>query len=199
VTRSSEERRGLGANIVQRLLPHRRPFLFVDRIKRYRLSEARSIEASLHVSATHPVFDGHFPDWSLWPGVYVVEGLGQTTQLLATLDAIRRAGAERGDETLGLTTLDALDAAYALRPGGPPTREGLELLEEMSKSPIIGLASKIDIRLVDPVLPGSRLDYRAEWTLERDGVLGFEVEASVGGKPVARGELGASINTQIPR
>ena len=196
--RSSEEHRSLGANIVQQLLPHHRPFVFVDRIKRYRLGQTRSIEASLHVSATHPVFDGHFPDWSVWPGVYVVEGLGQSTQLLATLDAIRRAGAERGDEMLGLNALHSLDAAYALRPGTAPSKEGLELLEEMSRSPIIGLASKIDIRLVDPVFPGCRLDYRAEWTLERDGVFGFDVEASVGSKPVARGELGASINARVP-
>ena len=198
MTRSNEEHRGLGANVVQRLLPHRRPFLFVDRIKRYRLTEPRSIEASLQVSATHPVFDGHFPDWSVWPGVYVVEGLGQATQLLATLDAIRRAGAERGDEMLGLNALHALDATYSLRPSAAPSTEGLELLEEMSRSPVIGLASKIDMRLVAPVLPGRRLDYRAEWTLEQDGVLGFEVEASVGGTPVARGELGASINTRVP-
>ena len=46
MTRTSEEHRGLGANIIQRLLQHRRPFLFVDRIKRYRLGEARSIEAA---------------------------------------------------------------------------------------------------------------------------------------------------------
>jgi 3-hydroxyacyl-[acyl-carrier-protein] dehydratase len=198
MTRSGEDHGSLGANIIQRLMPHRRPFAFVDRVKRYRLGETRSIEASLYVSATHPVFDGHFPNWSIWPGVYVVEGLGQTTQLLATLDAIRRAGLKRGDAMLGLTALHALDAAYALRPSASPVEEGLELLAEMSRSPIVGLASKIDIRLIDPVLPGCRLDYRAEWTLERDGVCGFDVEASVGGKPVARGELGASINTRLP-
>ena len=199
MTRPSEEYRGLGANIIQRLLPHKRPFLFVDRIKRYRLGEARSIEASLQISVSHPVFDGHFPHWSVWPGVYVVEGLGQTTQLLATLEAIRRAGAERHDESLGLRTLDALDAAYSLRPDATPSDEGLALLEEMSRSPIIGLASRIDVRFLEPVLPGCRLDYRAEWTLEQNGVLGFDVEASVRGRPVVRGELGASINTRIPR
>jgi 3-hydroxymyristoyl/3-hydroxydecanoyl-(acyl carrier protein) dehydratase len=131
--------------------------------------------------------------------VYAVEGLGQTTQLLATLDAIRRAGAERGDETLGLRTLDALDAAYSLRPGSAPTNEGLALLEEISSSPIVGLASRIDVRFLEPVLPGCRIDYRADWTLDQNGVFGFEVEASVAGRPVVRGELGASINTRIPR
>jgi 3-hydroxyacyl-[acyl-carrier-protein] dehydratase len=199
MTRAHKEHRGLGANVVQRLLPHRRPFLFVDRIKRYRLGEVRSIEASLQISVTHSVFDGHFPDWSVWPGVYVVEGLGQTTQLLATLETIRRAGAERDDETLGLSALEALDAAYSLRPSVGPSEEGLALLDEMSRSPIAGLASRVDVRFLEPVLPGCRLDYRAEWTLEQDGILGFDVEASVGGRPVVRGELGASINTRIPR
>jgi len=199
MTGAHQEYRSLGANVVRHLLPHRRPFLFVDRIKRYRLGDARTIEAALQISLSHPVFDGHFPHWSIWPGVYVVEGLGQTTQLLATLDAIRRAGAERGDETLGLRTLDALDAAYSLRPGSAPTNEGLALLEEISSSPIIGLASRIDVRFLEPVLPGCRIDYRADWTLDQNGVFGFEVEASVAGRPVVRGELGASINTRIPR
>jgi 3-hydroxyacyl-[acyl-carrier-protein] dehydratase len=199
MTGAHQEYRSLGANVVRHLLPHRRPFLFVDRIKRYRLGDARTIEAALQISLSHPVFDGHFPHWSIWPGVYAVEGLGQTTQLLATLDAIRRAGAERGDETLGLRTLDALDAAYSLRPGSAPTNEGLALLEEISSSPIVGLASRIDVRFLEPVLPGCRIDYRADWTLDQNGVFGFEVEASVAGRPVVRGELGASINTRIPR
>jgi 3-hydroxyacyl-[acyl-carrier-protein] dehydratase len=199
MTGAHQDYRSLGANVVRHLLPHRRPFLFVDRIKRYRLGDARTIEAALQISLSHPVFDGHFPHWSIWPGVYVVEGLGQTTQLLATLDAIRRAGAERGDETLGLRTLDALDAAYSLRPGSAPTNEGLALLEEISSSPIVGLASRIDVRFLEPVFPGCRIDYRADWTLDQNGVFGFEVEASVAGRPVVRGELGASINTRIPR
>jgi 3-hydroxymyristoyl/3-hydroxydecanoyl-(acyl carrier protein) dehydratase len=198
MTRANEEHRGFGANIVERLIPHRRPFLFVDRVKRFRLGEVRSIEAALQISVNDPVFDGHFPNWSVWPGVQVVEGLGQTAQLLATLDAIRRAGAERDDEGLGLRTLDALDAVYSLRPSATPSEEGLVMLKELSNSPVVGLASRIDMRLLEPVFPGCRLDYRVEWTLEQNGVLGFDVEASVGGRPVARGELGASVNTRIP-
>ena len=199
MTRANETHRGFGANIIERVLPHRRPFLFVDRVKRFSLGEVRSIEAALQVSVNHSVFDGHFPNWSLWPGVYVVEGLGQTAQLLATLDAIRKAGADRNDEDLGLRTLDLLDAGYSLRPSATPSDEGIALLEELSKSPVVGLASRIDMRFLEPVLPGCQLDYRAEWKLEQNGVLGFEVEASVGGRPVARGELGASTNARIPR
>ncbi len=198
MTRANEKHRGFGANIVERILPHRRPFLFVDRVKRFSLGEVRSIEAALQISVNDPVFDGHFPNWSLWPGVYVVEGLGQTAQLLASLDAIRKAGAERNDEGLGLRTLELLDAGYSLRPSATPSHEGLTLLEELSKSPVVGLTGRIDMRFLEPVFPGCRLDYRAEWRVERDGVLGFDVEASVGGRPVARGELGASTNTRIP-
>lgn len=198
MTGTNEEHRGFGANVVERLLPHRRPFLFVDRVKRFRLGETRSIEASLQISVNDPVFDGHFPNWSLWPGVYVAEGLGQTAQLLATLNAIRRAGVERHDEALGFRALDALDAVYSLRPSAAPSEEGLALLEELSSSSVVGLATRIDMRFLEPVLPGCRLDYRVEWTREQNGVLGFNVEASVGGRPVARGELGASINTRIP-
>ncbi|MGB5694031.1 MAG: hypothetical protein WBM46_00125 [Polyangiales bacterium] len=199
MTQANEEYRGFGANLVERILPHRRPFLFVDRVKRFRLGAERSIEASLEISINDPVFDGHFPNWSLWPGVYVVEGLGQTAQLLATLDMVRQAGAQRHDEGLGFRALDALDALYSLRPGAAPSDEGLALLKEISSSPVVGLATRIDMRFLEPVFPGSRLDYRVEWTLEHNGVMGFNVEASVGGRPVARGELGASVNTRIPR
>ena len=198
MTRADREYRGLGANVVQHLLPHGRPFLFVDRIKRYRLGETRSIEASLQVSLTHPVFEGHFPEWAIWPGVYVIEGLGQTAQLLATLESIRRAGAERGNEALGLSALETLDAAYSMRPSIASSEEELQLLQTMSRSPIVGLASRVDVRFLEPVFPGNRLDYRAEWNLEQNGILGFEVEASVAGRPVVRGEIGASINTRIP-
>ena len=199
MTRGNETHRGFGANVVQHLLPHRRPFLFVDRVRRFRLGEeVRSIEAALQISLNHPVFDGHFPSWAVWPGVYVVEGLGQTAQLLAILEAIRRGGAERNDELLGLKTLEMLDAAYSLRPGVTPSDKGLALLEELSSSPVVGLASRIDVRFLERVLPGRQLDYRVEWVLEQHGVLGFDVEASVGGRPVVRGKLGASTNTRIP-
>ena len=165
------------------------------------LGEARSIEAALQISVSHPVFDGHFPDWSLWPGVYVVEGLGQTAQLLATLDAIRgRRGSARRRGPRASDARCCSTPRYSLRPGATPSEEGLALLEGLCDAPrVVGLASRIDVRFLEPVLPGCRLDYRAEWTLEQNGVMAFDVEASVGGIPVVRGQLGASVNTRIPR
>ena len=196
--RTNEEFRGFGANVVERLLPQRRPFLFVDRVKRFRLGERRSIEASLQISVNDPVFEGHFPHWSLWPGVFVVEGLGQPAQLLSTLDAIRRTGAERGDEALGFRGLDALDSIYSLGPNAGISDDALGLLKDLASSPVVGLATRIDIRFLEPVLPGCRLDYHVQWAREQNGILAFDVEASVGGKPVARGELGASVDARIP-
>ncbi len=199
MTRTSEEHRGLGANIVQRLL-QAQGGPFCSSIG----SSATAGRGPLHRSGVSNVGEPSrvrrtFSRLVLVARVYVVEGLGQTAQLLATLDAIKSAGAARQDAGLGLRTLDALDAVYSLRPGATPPEEGLALLEEVSRSPVVGLASRIDVRLLEPVLPGCRLDYRAEWTLEQNGVMVFDVEASVSGRPVVRGELGASVDTRIPR
>ena len=72
----------LGADVVQMLLPHRRPFLLVDAIDAIVLGPRPMLCAHKMVSANEPVFEGHFPGLSLWPGVYTIEGLGQTTNLL---------------------------------------------------------------------------------------------------------------------
>lgn len=76
-------KKGLGtADIsrVLRLLPHRYPFLLVDRIvDMYRDESAVGIKC---VTINEPFFQGHFPSFPVMPGVLIIEGLAQTAGAL---------------------------------------------------------------------------------------------------------------------
>ena len=66
-------------------LPHREPFMFVDKV--LALTADKSIEAQLHLSPELPFFAGHFPGMPIMPGVLTCEALAQTAGLLIGLSA----------------------------------------------------------------------------------------------------------------
>ena len=72
-------------NAVMRQLPHRYPFLLVDRVLEYRPGE--SIRALKNVTFNEPFFPGHFPHRPVMPGVMIIEALAQAAGILAFLTA----------------------------------------------------------------------------------------------------------------
>jgi len=70
---------------ILKLLPHRYPFLLVDRVLEYRAGE--SIRAIKNVSYNEPFFTGHFPHRPVMPGVIIIEALAQTAGILCFLTA----------------------------------------------------------------------------------------------------------------
>jgi len=66
---------------IQKILPHRYPFLLVDRITE--LSAGESITGLKNISISEPVFQGHFPDHPIYPGVMIIEGMAQVGGILA--------------------------------------------------------------------------------------------------------------------
>ena len=66
---------------IQKILPHRYPFLLVDRITE--LKQGIYIEGYKNVSISEPVFQGHFPDHPIYPGVMIIEGMAQAGGVLA--------------------------------------------------------------------------------------------------------------------
>ena len=68
-------------NKVLELLPHRYPFLLVDRV--VELERGKSLSAIKNVSINEPFFQGHFPGQPVMPGVPILEALAQATGLLA--------------------------------------------------------------------------------------------------------------------
>src|SRR2546422_905706 len=63
-------------NQIRRRLPHRYPFLLVDRILEVSEDRTRAV-AIKNVTANEPFFQGHFPDLAVMPGVLIVEALAQ--------------------------------------------------------------------------------------------------------------------------
>jgi 3-hydroxyacyl-[acyl-carrier-protein] dehydratase len=61
-------------------LPHRYPFLLVDRV--LEITPQVSITALKNVTMNEPFFQGHFPDFPVMPGVLIIEALAQTAALL---------------------------------------------------------------------------------------------------------------------
>lgn len=68
---------------IQRMLPHRYPFLFIDRVLAWEAE--KTIHARKLVSASDPILQGHFPGYPIVPGVVQVEAMAQAAALLAQL------------------------------------------------------------------------------------------------------------------
>ena len=65
---------------IRQYLPHRYPFLLVDRV--VELEEGKSITGYKNISINEEVFNGHFPEMPIFPGVMIVEALAQVSGIL---------------------------------------------------------------------------------------------------------------------
>lgn len=75
-----------GRDEILALLPHRPPFLFVDRV--IALEPGKRIAAERDLRPDEPHFEGHFPGRPIMPGVLITEALAQTAGLLLALSAV---------------------------------------------------------------------------------------------------------------
>jgi 3-hydroxyacyl-[acyl-carrier-protein] dehydratase len=82
----------MDVNEIRNYLPHRYPFLLVDRV--VELTPGESIVAYKNVTVNEPFFNGHFPDHPVMPGVLIVEAMAQAAGILGfkTMDKTPQDG-----------------------------------------------------------------------------------------------------------
>jgi 3-hydroxyacyl-[acyl-carrier-protein] dehydratase len=75
----------LDTNEIMKILPHRPPFLLVDRITG--LEKGKRISGLKNVTINEPFFPGHFPGHPVMPGVLIIESMAQVACVLAILSS----------------------------------------------------------------------------------------------------------------
>ena len=123
---------------IQKMLPHRYPFLLVDRVVEF--EKDKRVLAYKNVTCNEPFFTGHFPGHPVMPGVLVVEALAQAGGLLTQLS--RDPGAGDG-QTFYLVKVDNAKFSRMVVPG-----DRLELDVELRRR-IRNMAQYVGIARVD--------------------------------------------------
>jgi len=70
-------------DVIKKILPHRYPFLLIDRVLSYTLEPEVSLIAVKNVTINEPFFQGHFPGMPVMPGVLILESMAQACGVLA--------------------------------------------------------------------------------------------------------------------
>jgi 3-hydroxyacyl-[acyl-carrier-protein] dehydratase len=98
---------------IQQLLPHRYPFLLVDRV--IEIVPETSVVALKNVTINEPFFKGHFPAHPVMPGVLLIEAMAQAAGLLTQLS--RRLKGDNGSPLFYLVKVDNARFSAPVMPG----------------------------------------------------------------------------------
>ena len=76
----SDNLKSADIQLIQRIIPHRYPFLLVDKV--IDINSLKSATGIKNVTFNEPYFQGHFPDFPIMPGVTIIEALAQTAAIM---------------------------------------------------------------------------------------------------------------------
>ena len=100
---------------IQKILPHRYPFLLVDRITE--LTPKESIIGYKNISISEPVFQGHFPGHPIYPGVMIIEGMAQAGGVLAFKSMDNASQEEIESKVVYFMSIDKAKFRTPVKPG----------------------------------------------------------------------------------
>ncbi|WP_314909425.1 3-hydroxyacyl-ACP dehydratase FabZ [Cardiobacterium hominis] len=110
---------------IRRYLPHRYPFLLIDRITEVEIGS--HIKAIKNVTANEPFFQGHFPGKAVMPGVLVIEAMAQAAGILGVKSGRRELGLPDEPEEDGIYFFVGIDKARFRRTVVPGDQLHLEI------------------------------------------------------------------------
>lgn len=119
-------------NEILQYLPHRYPFLLVDRV--LELEEGKRILALKNVTMNEPFFPGHFPHHPVMPGVLIVEAMAQTAAVLVM--------SSLGEDESRLVYFMSIDGVRFRRPVVPGDRLELHVEKIQSRANVWKFAGK---------------------------------------------------------
>lgn len=122
---------------IQSLLPHRYPFLLIDRVTDY--EEGKYLIGLKNVSVNEPQFTGHFPQLPVFPGVLILEAMAQATGLLA----FKTFGAPKENELYYFASIDEAKFRKPVTPGDQLMVE-VEFLKERRGIVLFNGVAKVD-------------------------------------------------------
>ncbi|MGF1684285.1 3-hydroxyacyl-ACP dehydratase FabZ [Photobacterium minamisatsumaniensis] len=133
----TSENKTLNITEIQELLPHRYPFLMIDRVTDY--DEGKTLTAIKNVSVNEPQFTGHFPKMPVFPGVMILEAMAQATGLLA----FKTFGAPTENELYYFASIDNAKFRKPVGPGDQMIIE-VEFLKERRGIAMFNGVAKVD-------------------------------------------------------
>lgn len=133
----TSENKTLNITEIQQLLPHRYPFLMIDRVVNY--EEGKTLTAIKNVSINEPQFTGHFPNMPVFPGVLILEAMAQATGLLA----FKTFGAPKENELYYFASIDNAKFRKPVMPGDQLVLE-VEFLKERRGIAMFNGVAKVD-------------------------------------------------------
>lgn len=122
---------------IKEYLPHRYPFLLVDRV--LELEPEKRIVAIKNVTINEPFFQGHFPHYPVMPGVLIVEAMAQAAALLS----FKSIGSKRDENTV--VYLVGIDGARFKRPVVPGDTLILEAEKLMDRRGLVKYAVRAKV------------------------------------------------------
>jgi UDP-3-O-[3-hydroxymyristoyl] N-acetylglucosamine deacetylase/3-hydroxyacyl-[acyl-carrier-protein] dehydratase len=140
VRRSRKETRVIGIEDIMKVLPHRYPFLLVDRVIEY--DEGKRVVGIKNVTINEPFFQGHFPGHPVMPGVLIIEAMAQVGGVLL-MGTVK----DPATKVVYITSLDNVRWRRPVKPGDQ-LRFELELLQARGSMARMKGIAKVDGNLV---------------------------------------------------
>jgi 3-hydroxyacyl-[acyl-carrier-protein] dehydratase len=134
---TSVSTRALDIDAIREILPHRYPFLLVDRIEEL---ETERVVGIKNVTVNEPFFAGHFPDYPVMPGVLIIEAMAQVAGVLV-LSGIP----DRKNKLVLLAGVDGAKFRKPVRPGDQLRIEMKVLRSRATMAKVSGTATVDDV------------------------------------------------------